>query len=64
MYSKSCLRTAADIICAKHDFVDYFPSYESILYSDRSVAFAEDGIHVQEAAVAFNVDRMLMAYLA
>ena len=35
MYSKSVLRVAAEIESEKSDSVEYFPSYESVMLSDR-----------------------------
>jgi hypothetical protein len=36
--SKSVLRAAAEEIVAKFDFVEYFPSYESVTLSRRDLA--------------------------
>jgi hypothetical protein len=63
MYSKSVLRTVAEAICKRFDFVDYFPSYESVMLSPRSTTWEEDGVHVTDAAVAENVQRMVQTYL-
>jgi tetratricopeptide (TPR) repeat protein len=61
-YSKSALRTAAGTIAAEYPNVDYFPSYESVIYSDRLRAFKDDHAHVQGEIVELNVGRMLAAY--
>jgi len=42
--------------------VDYFPSYESVTLSDRSLAWRDDLIHVKPEIVATNVGRMAAAY--
>jgi GSCFA family len=63
MYSKSVLRAVAEEIRGQFDFIDYFPSYESVMLSPRQTAWEEDGVHVTDAAVAFNVRRMVDAYL-
>jgi hypothetical protein len=63
MYSKSVLRTVSEAICKRFDFVDYFPSYESVMLSPRTTTWEEDGVHVTDAAVAHNVQRMVQAYL-
>jgi hypothetical protein len=63
-YSKSALRTAAGTIAAEYPNVDYFPSYESVLHSDRTRAFKDDHTHVQGEIVELNVGRMLAAYSA
>jgi len=61
-YSKSVLRTAAEEIALTYDFVDYFPSFESITLTDRSVAYKEDEIHVTQDIIDLNVGRMVEAY--
>lgn len=62
-YSKSVLRAAAGAICARHAHIDYFPSYESVMLSQRDKAFADDQIHVSQRIVRFNIDRMLQQYV-
>lgn len=62
-YSKSLLRTAAEAIVAKFDFVTYFPSYESFVLSDRKLAWKSDMIHPQADLVALNVGRMVSAFV-
>jgi hypothetical protein len=62
-HSKSALRTVAEEVCARFDFVDYFPSYESVTLSPRHTAWEQDGIHVTDEVVAVNVRRMVEAYL-
>jgi tetratricopeptide (TPR) repeat protein len=57
-YSKSVLRAAIEPLLTR-DNVDYFPSYESVVLTDRSIAFGEDQVHVEGALVRFNVDRMI-----
>jgi hypothetical protein len=63
MYSKSVLRAAAEEICMRFDFIDYFPSYESVMLSPRATTWEEDGVHVTDAAVAANVQRMVDIYV-
>lgn len=62
-YSKSVLRTAAEAIVTRHDNVTYFPSYESIMLSDRAIAWEADLIHVTRDMIEVNVDRMLAAFV-
>lgn len=62
-YSKSALRCAAEEVVRSVDGVDYFPSYETVLYSDRALAWRDDLRHVTQAMVRHNVNRMLAAYL-
>lgn len=61
-YSKSVLRTAAEELTQTHDFVHYFPSFESITLSDRSAAYARDEVHVTQDIVDLNIGRMVQAY--
>ncbi len=62
-YSKSCLRTVAEHICLKYDNVTYFPSYESVMLSDRKIAWADDLVHVTPEIVRTNVSRMVNAFV-
>ena len=62
-YSKAVLRTAAEHIAATHDHIDYFPSYESVVMSDRAQAWEEDQVHVRPSLIRLNVERMLDAYM-
>jgi hypothetical protein len=50
-------------ISRRFDFIDYFPSYESIVLSPRGKVYQDDGKHVQDHGVGFNVKRMVDAYL-
>lgn len=50
-YSKSVLRGVADAMTRKYDYVDYFPSYEMVLYSPRDLAWRHDQRHVQKEIV-------------
>jgi tetratricopeptide (TPR) repeat protein len=61
-YSKSVLRAVAEQIRSEFDFVDYYPSYESITLSERSVAWREDETHVTHEIVGVNIGRMVAAY--
>lgn len=62
MYSKSSLRTVVEHVVREFDAVDYFPSFESIMLSDRSITWQEDLGHVTEHLVGVNVGRMAEAY--
>lgn len=61
-YSKSVLRAAAEVAKRKFDWVDYYPSYESITHSSRERVWEDDQIHVRKEAVAANVNRMVEVY--
>lgn len=43
--SKSSLRAAVSAAISGQDCVDYFPSYEHVIYSSREKAWQSDGIH-------------------
>jgi hypothetical protein len=62
-YSKSVLRAAAETAVAKLPFVIYYPSYESVVLSDRKIAWLDDLIHVSEPIVRHNVRRMVDAFV-
>jgi tetratricopeptide (TPR) repeat protein len=62
-YSKSVQRAAAEAICRENSHVDYFPSYESVTLSDRSLAWREDQAHVADDVVRLNVLAMQNAYV-
>jgi tetratricopeptide (TPR) repeat protein len=63
-YSKSVLRAAVEPFVADRAHIEYFPSYESVVLTDRSIAFVDDQVHVQTSMVRFNVDRMINRYVA
>jgi GSCFA family len=62
-YSKSTLRAAAEDFARSHSDVDYFPSYESVVLSDRRVAYQEDLHHVTNVLVDLNVRSFLDHYV-
>lgn len=62
-YSKSVLRAAVEPFVADHPHIEYFPSYESVILTDRSIAFVDDQVHIQTSMVRFNVDRMINRYV-
>jgi len=62
--SKSVLRAVAEELFRRHDFVDYFPSYEIVLNSPRALAFQDDQLHVAREMVAHVMEAFQSAYLA
>ena len=62
-YSKSVLRAAVEPFVADRAHIEYFPSYESVVLTDRSIAFVDDQVHVETSMVRFNVDRMINRYV-
>lgn len=61
-YSKSVQRAAAEHIVRKYSQVDYIPTYESVMLSERGLAWKDDCAHVSDEIVRINVRRMLDAY--
>lgn len=64
MYSKSVLRVAAEEVVAAYDFVDYFPSFESVLISQRDRVWEDDLVHIKKPVIDLNVSRMIARYSA
>ncbi|MBD9373985.1 GSCFA domain-containing protein [Rhizobium sp. ARZ01] len=64
LYSKSTLLSAATHAAAQYDFVDYFPSYEMVTFSPRSIAWKEDGMHVHPEVVEKIIRRFSDLYFA
>lgn len=62
-YSKSVLRAAVEELVTKRPRTDYFPSYESVVLTDRRLAWQDDQVHVSPELVQFNVDRMIRRYV-
>ncbi|MBY0531535.1 MAG: GSCFA domain-containing protein [Xanthobacteraceae bacterium] len=61
-YSKSVLRAASGAIAAKYDFVDYFPSYESVIFSAAQETWNDDQLHVKLAPIRRIVGSMMESY--
>ena len=61
-YSKAVQRAAVEAFVRSHANVDYFPSYESVMLSDRRRAWREDQAHASDEIVRLNVLRMIQAY--
>jgi len=61
-YSKAVLRAAAEHVVTRNHHIDYFPSYESVMLSDRLLTWDDDNIHVSKRLIEVNVDRMILAY--
>jgi hypothetical protein len=62
MGSKSVLRAAAGELARRHDFVDYFPSYEMVMLSPRELAWQEDQHHVSGPMVESIMDVFRSCY--
>ena len=61
-YSKAVQRAAVEAFVRAHDNVDYFPSFESVMLSDRRRAWRDDQAHASDEIVRLNVLRMIQAY--
>lgn len=62
-HSKSVLRVAAGEVSARHDFVSYVPTYESVVLSQSPDVWEDDLRHVSEATVAALIGRVVHAHL-
>jgi hypothetical protein len=62
-YSKSVLRAAAEAISKAFPAVDYFPSYETVIYSQRELAFQVDEVHVRQEIIGLIMTKLMRAYL-
>jgi hypothetical protein len=47
MFSKSILRSVAEMWALKHENVHYFPSYEIVFYSDQDLIWTKDRRHLK-----------------
>lgn len=63
-YSKSTLRAVAAEISSSYSFVDYFPSYEIVTNSPRSMAWCDDTLHVEQKMVDHVIKHFVGAYLS
>jgi len=61
-YSKSVLRAVTEEFVDAHENVDYFPSYEIALNSQRDLVWSEDKRHVQGPFAHKIMDQFLSAY--
>ena len=62
-YSKSTLRAAAEDSVREYPNVDYYPSYESIVVSNRALTYhPADDLHVLDAAVRLVAEHFLRTY--
>jgi len=62
-YAKSLLRAVAQEWAAAHGNVDYFPSYEIVLNSDRAAAWEADLRHVKGAGAQHIMELFVQSYL-
>jgi hypothetical protein len=61
-YSKSVQRAAVEQFRRRHANVGYFPSYESVILTDRAIAYEEDQRHVTKEIVAMNMAHLVKNY--
>ncbi len=62
MYSKSVLRAVTGQIVRENDFIDYFPSYESVMLTRKSAVWRDDFMHVSESFVKQIMARVERTY--
>jgi GSCFA family len=63
VHAKSVLRVAAEAVASSFPQVDYFPSYDIVALSDRSVVFAADRMHIRQPVVDHIAERMISSYV-
>lgn len=62
-YSKSTLRAVAQDFAAAHANVQYFPSYEIVMNSQRELAWEDDLRHVQGAMTQHVMDQFMRGFV-
>lgn len=62
-YSKSTLRVVAQMLADEFDFVDYYPSYEMVVNSQRDFAWGEDQAHVSDNVVNEVIGQFVRRYV-
>lgn len=62
-YSKSTLRAVAQDFAAGHDNVQYFPSYEIVMNSEREMAWEDDLRHVKGAMTQHVMDLFMRNFV-
>ena len=62
LLSKSRLLNAAQDFCGQYDFVDYYPSYEMVTYSDPKISWKADGVHVKSDVVGQVINKFQELY--
>lgn len=63
-YSKATLRAASQDFASAHANVEYFPSYEMVVNSERDVAWEEDLKHVQGLMTNRIMDLFMHSFVA
>ena len=63
-HSKAVLLSAIDGFVSVDEDVDYFPSFEMVMYSPRQLAWEEDQRHVTDAMVGHVTDFFVQEYLS
>jgi hypothetical protein len=61
--SKSTLRVAAQLFAESNTGVDYFPSYESVIYGQRELAWQSDFGHASDYIVSQIIEAFLSRYV-
>ncbi|QND45297.1 GSCFA domain-containing protein (plasmid) [Rhizobium lusitanum] len=62
--SKSMLIGAAVATAEKYDFVDYYPSYELVIYGDPASTWQDDGVHIKPERVSKVIKQFAETYFA
>ena len=61
-YSKGVLRVCAQELTSEYERIDYFPSYEMVMNSPRSMAWEKDQVHVKDDMVRFVTGKFIERY--
>lgn len=62
-YSKATLRSAAEEAVRKFEYVDYFPAYEMVTLSPRSISWEHDQQHVKQELVDHVIRTFRQCYM-
>ena len=62
LYSKATLLSTAVWAASKYDFVDYYPSYEMVMYASLAETWMPDGVHIYPSRVNQVIGRFAEAY--
>lgn len=63
LHAKSVLRALAQELADSDPLIDYFPSFEMIMLSDKTVVFDSDLIHVRDSMVSKVMSTFILGYI-
>ncbi|WP_237061656.1 GSCFA domain-containing protein [Microbulbifer zhoushanensis] len=62
-YSKSLLRVACEMVVDEFTGVDYFPSFESVMYNRTEISWQNDLAHASDYVVGRIIDQFIQRYV-